>query len=295
VNDSTALLFIFRYEKYEIDNRGDIEEALDVSLNLVDITREKIYWSRKVDVKSKEMGWSWTDVQSLRDSVLLFHSLNVNINNRNLRSVSMWKLGESRYNSVGIEWIGKEWESLERPRLSFHPWQGNSILVNAKYRDKDSGHDVSDYVLVDVSAQIARPFETPGFEWLEGCSDFRWGSTGVLCLKELPEEASFVLLKNGVESLAVRRVKPPLSIGKDSKSEPVFCGSSIISNGWMYLVDEQGQVSEEPLNVWVSYSSSRAYGSAETGCLGYDMSAYYNLNDNESVHHTARYFKRIRH
>jgi len=31
----------------------------------------------------------------------------------------------------------------------------------------------------------------------------------------------------------------------------VFTGNSIISWGWVYLMSEQGQVSENPLDVWV--------------------------------------------
>jgi hypothetical protein len=74
-------------------------------------------------------------------------------------------------------------------------------------------------------------------------------------LKEIPDTLGFVLLRNGVDTLAVRYMPYNLSISEDGNGnihrKLVFTGNSIISKGWIYLINGQGQVSENPLDTWV--------------------------------------------
>jgi hypothetical protein len=81
------------------------------------------------------------------------------------------------------------------------------------------------------------------FEWLNDCKDYKWSQVGGLCLKSIPDTPGFVLLKNGVDTLAMRHTDTKIS-------SPVFGGNSITYYGWMYLISQQGQVSEEILDVW---------------------------------------------
>jgi hypothetical protein len=83
------------------------------------------------------------------------------------------------------------------------------------------------------------------------CIDVKWSSAGGLCLKEMPDTLGFVLLRNGADTLAVRHMPHEASISKFNDSPLVFSGNSIISKGWIYLMSEQWQVSEKPLDVIV--------------------------------------------
>jgi len=131
------------------------------------------------------------------------------------------------------------------------------------------------YALLDTTAGTFELWNPSGeFEWLNECANVMWSSIGGLCLKEIPDTLGFVLLKNGIDTLALRYMPYEVSIfelGLMNSRSPIFKGSSIISKGWIYLISEQGQVSEKPLDVWV-YEMGKFYDS-------YGNKVYYKFYD----------------
>jgi len=125
---------------------------------------------------------------------------------------------------------------------------------------------VNNYALLDTVTGVMKLWEPSGeSEWLNECADVKWNIIGGLCLKEMLDTLGFVLLKNGLDTLAVRYVNKPLIDRKEILipiNNAIFSGNSIISNGWVYLMNNQGQVSENSLDFWVAnlYTYYDLYG-----------------------------------
>jgi len=226
----------------------------DHKLVLADIRFKKIYWEKKIPS---------TDLISIQDSVLIFGSWKVD-------KIAFLKLGDENFQQAKqIELKFKEIKiEDEKQKKAFHarvrPWQNGLLLVNFKHYNYTSIFD-NDYGLLDTAAGIIKPWKPFGeFEWLNGCSDARWSLAGGLCLKEIADTLGFVLLRNGTDTLAIRYMPSKLAIdGMDEEYRTlIFSGNSIISRGWIYLIDALGQVSEKPLDIWVEEMMSIFYNSS---------------------------------
>jgi hypothetical protein len=166
-----------------------------------------------------------------------------------------------------IDLVGEGWEkAYERIR----PWKDGLILVNSRYSDDIYGDN--HYVLLDTTARIMKLWKPTGeFEWLNDCMDAKWSKTGGLCLKETADTLGFVLLRNGVDTLAVRYM--PNSDFPVCEKGLAFAGNSIMSNGWIYLINGQGQISENPLDMRVLYQNR--YGFHLSNSVDYNKKILY--------------------
>jgi len=220
----------------------------DCKLILADMRFKKIYWEKKIP--DRECGH--IDINSIQDSVLIFDV------DDNISKIAFLKLGDKGFQQakqikLEIKEINIEDESWKKNfKIRVRPWQNGLMLVNTKeLKGKGRGNY---YALLDTVAGTLESWEPYGeFEWLNECSDAKWSLVGGLCLKDMADTLGFVLLKNGVDTLAVRYMPSKLSIeGYEEENRPlIFSGNSIISRGWIYLMDIPGQVSEKPLDVWI--------------------------------------------
>jgi hypothetical protein len=215
-------------------------------LILADIRKKEIYWEK--EIPDKDCG---TNLVTVQDSVLFFKG------NSSVNRVAFLKLGDRHFQqakrvelkSKEIKIEDEDWKrALD---IKVRPWQDGLMLVNSKWIRRDGNY----YALLDTAAETLEPWNPSGeFEWLNACMDARWSSVGGLCLKEIPDTLGFVLLKNGVDTLALRYMPHELSLDDYFwRSRPlIFSGNSILSKGWIYLMSSSGQVSERPLDTWTS-------------------------------------------
>jgi len=229
----------------------------DYKLILADIRFKKVYWEKKI-LDNKGM-----NLISVQDSVLIFGSGNVD-------KIAFLKLGDETFQQakqieLKFKEINIEDEKQKAPSsVRVRAWQNGLLLVNFKYYNSTSIFD-NDYGLLDTVAGTLKPWKPSGeFEWLNDCSDAKWGLAGGLCLKEIADTLGFVLLRNGTDTLAIRYMPHKLAtVGMDEKYKTlIFDGNSIIARGWIYLIDALGQVSEKPLDTWIKQMMSIFYNSS---------------------------------
>jgi hypothetical protein len=104
-----------------------------------------------------------------------------------------------------LQITGCSYERLEKTRydvgwvgLKIRHWRNGLLLAYHAW-------DANPYALLDTAAGTMKLWQPAGeFEWLNECVDAKWSSVGGLCLKEIPDTLGFVLLRNGVDTLAVR-------------------------------------------------------------------------------------------
>jgi len=225
---------------------GGSRKIRDCKLILGDIRFKKIYWEKKIPDKECDH----INIISIQDSVLIFYIDDIG-------KIAFLKLGDKDFQqtkqievktkAINIE--DESWKKEKGIMVRIRPWQNGLMLVNSKEQRGNY------YALLDTMAGTLESWKPSGeFEWLNECSDAKWSKTGGLCLKEMADTLGFVLLRNGVDTLAVRYMPHKLSIeGMEEEYNPlIFSGNSIISRGWIYLMDMLVQVSEKPLDIWVS-------------------------------------------
>jgi len=218
-------------------------------LLLVDIRYEKIYWEKEIPARYD------ISFNAILDSVLFFlKDYRYSDTLRYISKIAFQALDDRMFQvnlkPKKIDLISEAWGYDYEIRV--RPWKGGLILANSRYYGIGNGNN---YALLDTMAGTMELWQPSGeFGWLNECTDAKWSSIGGLCLKEIPDTLGFVLLRNGVDTLAVRYMPHKLFVADhfaNSMRLLVFTGNSIISWGWVYLMGEQGQVSENPLDVWV--------------------------------------------
>jgi len=272
INDSMAL-FDIKVTDYYCCGRtmgsggGEKFEFRGSNLTLADIRTEKIYWQKKIPTSFYEI--------NIIDSVLFYFQIDDGLDaSRYINKIEVHRLGDKKFQDAkqigfGLKEIrlkGIGWKSSSGIRV--RPWQNELILTNSKYP-----FSKNNYALLDTVAGTMELWEPSGeFEWMNECADVKWSSVGGLCLKEIPDTLGFVLLKNGVDTLAVRYMLSEISVGERFMRNPlIFSGNGIIAKGWIYLVNEQGLVSEKSLNMFA-----------------FDMGTFYN-----SYGSIVDYYKKI--
>ena len=276
VNDSMALFDIVITDYYCCGGAfgaggGEEFRFRESNLTLADIRTEKIYWQKKIPAQFYYI--------NIIDSVLFIFQ-NHNGDKYYIDQIAVHRLGDKKfqeakqvelnYKRIGLNGEGWKYSSIRRVR----PWQNGLILAN--YFNYFLGNIINKYALIDTIAGTFELWDPSGkFEWMNECSDVKWSRTAGLCLKEIPDTLGFVLLKNGVDTLAIRYM-PPETIAtrytEDFGGPLIFNGNHIISRGWIYLLDELWQVSEKPLDVFASR-----------------MGEFYDLYGNEA----GNYYKKI--
>ena len=251
VSDTTVVFLEVVIELWEYEGAfgsggGNEHRLRELNLNLADIRFEKIYWSKKITPADNygHLGFY------IIDSTLFFYTKKcvsyynekdckidriavVNMDDKFHRSEKI----ELKYSEIELEGEGWEYRDNEKVR----PWKDGLILA---YRDGACA-------LLDTAVGTMKLWQPSGeFEWLHECDDFKWSSVGGLCLKRQPDTLGFVLLRNGIDTLAVRYAnKPPVEYDRVSLH---FAGNAINFGGWIYLINKLGQISEKPLEAWGS-------------------------------------------
>jgi len=263
MNDSMALLFTGIKEYYYVEGTfgaggGGKTELRECNLISADIRTEKIYWQKKIPILESCEGLQLF----VFDSVLFFfddYRLN-RFTSFSLKDEEFQKAKQVKFKFKEIRSPDNKWFEYVTNRAKIRPWQ-NKLLVSTEYYSKE-------YALLDTAAGTFKLWEPSGeFEWLNECSDVKWNRINGLCLKKIPDTLGFVLLKNGVDTLAVRYMPHEVSIYSYGGKPLIFSGNSIISEGWVYFMSEQGHISEKPLDVWV-----------------YEMGKFYDLYGNKAYY-----------
>jgi hypothetical protein len=252
MSDTTAIISILVTDHYDYQGHfgagGNTKvELREFSLNLVDIRFEKIYWKKIIIADISHFFYGSLYVDAI-DSSLFFYKIDCITSSYykkdcridRITVVSMdekfWQPGMIELKYKYMELRGEGWEYHDVPP-PIRPWKDGLLLT------RQAGK-ASPYALLDTVAGTMELWRPSGeFEWLNECRDYKWSRAGGLCLKEMPDTLGFVLLRNGVDTLAVRYKSD------DNWPYLYFNGNSIVSGGFRYLISEQGQVSEEILNV----------------------------------------------
>jgi len=243
MNDSMVMLNTYIHEEEFCSAFGAGGETTDhgteCKLILADIRFKKIYMEKILDCNLM--------LSSIQDSMLFFRS-GGNFAYLDFKSL---KQAERIYlKNKKIEFEGENWK-YESLVLRIRPWQNKLVLVNSRYKDSHGSYG-NEYALLDTITGIMKLWQPSGeFEWLNECSDAKWSSIGGLCLKEMPDTLGFVLLKNGVDTLGLRYLPNKLPSYFREEDALTFNGVGVISGGWIYLISDQWNISEKPLDVWI--------------------------------------------
>ena len=242
VSDTTVVFLEVVIELWEYEGAfgsggGNEHRLRELNLNLADIRFEKIYWSKKI-TPADNYGHLKFDII---DSTLFFYTKSGVYEEKNLYKIDRIAVVnmddkfhrsekiELKYNEIGLKGYG--WEDWDNQKV--RPWKDGLILA---YR----AGATSPYALLDTAVGTMELWQPSGeFEWLNECEDFKWSSVGGLCLKNMSDAPGFVLLKNGVDTLAV---------GHRGIS-PHFNGNSIVSATFVYLISGHGLIPEKPLDI----------------------------------------------
>jgi hypothetical protein len=255
MNDSMAILNTVVFEEEFCSAFGAGGETKyrfrECKLILADIRKKEIYG--EIKISNKDCDDNSMGLTSIQDSILIFIGTGGSVVFLELGSVNFQQTKQVELKSKKMKFEGSEWKykSLE---AGFRPWQNGMMLLNSKYEISRDDYG-NEYALLDTVSGIMKLWEPSGeFEWLNDCVDAKWSLAGGLCLKEILDTLGFVLLKNGVDTLAARYMPHELSVNTYffERRPLVFSGNSIISKGWIYLIDDLGQVSEKPLDTWTS-------------------------------------------
>jgi hypothetical protein len=240
VNDTTAIIFNRYWEQIEQHcggnfGRCDRTDYTGSEMQLADIRFDKVYWTKKIVPDNQGMIFI--------DSTLFFFNHTYNFDNGYFNQIAVNKLGDKEFQQANkielklknIELIGEGWKFSEKKIV--RPWHSGLILANSTYYS--DGSNGKHYALINtVAGTFERFTPTDEYEWMNECEDVKWSSVGGLCLKRISDATGFVLLKNGMDTLAVRYDD------EDKVNNLFFSGNGINLNGIVYLMDNQGQVSE---------------------------------------------------
>jgi hypothetical protein len=215
---------------------------------------EKIYWKKDIIVLNKN--FSHLDFDIIDSTLFFYIKEGVSENyGYSITKIAVVHIDEKfnqsekivvKYKKIELKSEG--WEYAGGAPMIRH-WKSGLILANSRHIYWN-GAISNSYALLDTAAGTMELWQPSGeFEWLnDECADYKWSQAGWLCLKGIPDTTGFVLLRNGVDTLAVRHYYT-----SGGRFLPAFSGNSIISNNLAYLINKQGQVSENHLNVRVGY------------------------------------------
>jgi len=254
VSDTTAIILrtiTDHYYKEGLLSGWKKSELREFSVNLVDMRFEKIYWKKEITNYDDVSG---SLLVEFIDSTFFLYAGKRSSNAENsygIGRIATIHIDERFHQSEkivlrykNIELKGEGWE-YSYPYPKVRPWKDGLILAYSV-----GAGTANPYALLDTIAGTTELWHPSGeFEWLNECEDYKWSQIDGLCLKNIsdtpdtPDTSNFVLLRNGIDTLAVRH-NP--SFGWRGL---YFHGNAITSVGWIYLIGKQGQVSEKPLGI----------------------------------------------
>ena len=241
VSDTTALLAVYYYDRYEWSSGADREDCTKMGMRLVD-TRgtEYNYWEGLVDSCRGR-----PHIEPIGDSIVLFKYVNDN----NQLNYFIWKVKEKPILKKAT------WMNERLPielNLLMRTWKNGKFLF--KYYDK--------FALLDTAANTITQITKEEAGWPDGVEDAQYFGDDLMTLNFISENhCEFGIMRNLTDTAAVHR--------EDS------CGythTRLQLNGWfvnrenfdqsdksdcIFSTDSNWQISEKPVaKYYVQYFKS---------------------------------------
>ena len=227
VSDTTALLAVHYYERYEWSSGADRENCTKMGMRLVD-TRgtEHNYWEGLID------SCSGLKIEPLSDSTVLFLGRNGN----EWFEYYVWKIKENPILKKA-KWVNG------RLPISLHAafmrtWKNGKFLF--KYYDK--------FALLDTAANTITQITKEEAGWPDDVDDAQYFGDDLMTIVLYPNKFSFSIVRNGLDTLSTFYEEPPNDY--DERHER-FNGRYINrmkEDGWyLYSTDSNWQISEKPV------------------------------------------------
>ncbi len=237
VSDTTALLAVHYYERYEWSSGADRENCTKMGMRLVD-TRgtEYNYWEGLVDSCRGR-----PHIEPIGDSIVLFKYVNDN----NQLNYFIWKIKENPVQKKAA------WVNGRLPielNLSMRKWKEGKFLF--KYYDK--------FALLDTAANTITQITKEEAGWPDDVNDAQYFGDDLMTIVLYPNKFSFSIVRNGLDTLSTFYEEPPNDY--DERHER-FNGRYINrmkEDGWyLYSTDSNWQISEKPVaKYYVQYFKS---------------------------------------
>lgn len=227
VSDTTALLAVHYYERYEWSSGADRENCTKMGMRLVD-TRgtEYNYWEGLVDSCRGR-----PHIEPIGDSIVLFKYVNDN----NQLNYFIWKVKEKPILKKAT------WMNERLPielNLLMRTWKNGKFLF--KYYDK--------FALLDTAANTITQITKEEAGWPDGVEDAQYFGDDLMTIVLYPNKFSFSIVRNGLDTLSTFYEEPPNDY--DERHER-FNGRYINrmkEDGWyLYSTDSNWQISEKPV------------------------------------------------
>ena len=227
VSDTTALLAVHYYERYEWSSGADREDCTKMGMRLVD-TRgtEHNYWEGLID------SCSGLKIEPLSDSTVLFLGRNGN----EWFEYYVWKIRENPVLKKA-KWVnGRLPISLNAAFM--RTWKSGNFLFN--YYDK--------FALLDTTANTITQITKEEAGWPDDVDDAQYFGDDLMTIVLYPNKFSFSIVRNGLDTLSTFYEEPPNDY--DERHER-FNGRYINrmkEDGWyLYSTDSNWQISEKPV------------------------------------------------
>lgn len=237
VSDTTALLAVHYYERYEWSSGADRENCTKMGMRLVD-TRgtEHNYWEGLID------SCSGLKIEPLSDSTVLFLGRNGN----EWFEYYVWKIRENPVLKKA-KWVnGRLPISLNAAFM--RTWKSGNFLFN--YYDK--------FALLDTTANTITQITKEEAGWPDDVDDAQYFGDDLMTIVLYPNKFSFSIVRNGLDTLSTFYEEPPNDY--DERHER-FNGRYINrmkEDGWyLYPIDSNWQISKKPVaKYYVQYFKS---------------------------------------
>ena len=230
VSDSTALLAVDYYERYERSSGADWRECVKKGIRLVGTKGVEInYWEGLVDCRGEIDPLS--RIHPLGDSTVLFQLSD----KKNEFIYYIWKVGQE---PVEKKAVWNKYIDVFYGNEILRQWKEGKFLF--KYYDK--------FALLDTAANTITQITKEEAGWPDDVDDAQYFGDDLMTIVLYPNKFSFSIVRNGVDTLSTFYEDPPNDY--DERHER-FNGRYINrmkEDGWyLYSSDSNWQISEKPV------------------------------------------------
>lgn len=230
VSDSTALLAVDYYERYERSSGADWRECVKKGIRLVGTKGvEYNYWEGLVDCRGEYN--SLSRIHPLGDSTVLFQLSDL----KNEFIYYVWKVGQE---PVEKKAVWNKYIDIFYGNEILRQWKEGKFLF--KYYDK--------FVLLDTAANTITQITKEEAGWPDSVQDAQYFGDDLMTIILYPNKFSFSIVRNGMDTLSTFYEEPPNDY--DERHER-FNGRYINrmkEDGWyLYSTDSNWQISEKPV------------------------------------------------
>ena len=236
VSDTTALLAVHYYERYEWSSGADRENCTKMGMRLVD-TRgtEYNYWEGLID------SCAGLKIEPLSDSTVLYLGRNGN----EWFEYYVWKINENPVLKKA-KWVnGRLPVTLN---ASMRVWKNGKFLF--KYYDK--------FALLDTAANTVTQITKEEAGWPDDVDDAQYFGDDLMTIVLYPNKFSFSIVRNGLDTLSTFYEEPPNDYDERHERFNGHYINRMKEDGWyLYSTDSNWQISEKPVaKYYVQYFKS---------------------------------------